>query len=298
MSLTKLPLFEGPQNFVKLIRFHPCSEPFAILIETFYPAVIQMAIDLYLLDETDIAFERLKTYPRYGKGVPFSRGLRHSNKKESKGKALARKVVANYQGVKHPYAKTLTTGLFYLYGPLEKIAFVMMFYSAVDRFWYNWTNLLIRRGYCELPAVTGPLTLKGNDGFQVVSTTPEPLSAPIVVQNRAAWGHTAFGCSLPPGRYQCIISMSLKPTGTTQLPAIRIRVRTTVLGIGISFEYGPYADLMPDEWTPVMFAAEVGAPEIACGLDWSVVSDIVLFGLCEIKELVITVWQNYEEISF
>jgi len=298
--MTQFPirLFEGQSNFIKTLKFHPCAEPMPLLVETFFPAFIQMAIDLTILGITDIAFDRLKEYPRYGKGKAFSRSLTHKQKKYRDGKPYARRVINNYQGIKHPYTKGLTSALFWIYGPIEKINFVIMFYNAVDQFFMNWSTLLIQRGYCEAPAITGPLSLAGNDGFQVVSTVIEPISLPITLQDRALWSHTAFGCSVPAGDYSIVISAMIKPTGSTQLSAIRLRIRELKFGVGLVFHFGAYVDALPDEWVPISISASVGSELVGTVLEWGIISDLVAFGLMEIKEQRMTMWLNYTEHSF
>jgi len=298
--MTEFPirLFEGHTNFIKTLRFHPCAEPMPLLVETFFPAAIQMAIDLTILGITDIAFDRLKQYPRYGKGKPFARSLSHSQKKRRDAKPYARRVIQNYQGIKHPYTKGLTTALFWIYGPIEKINFVIMFYNAVDQFFMNWSTLLIQRGYCSLPAITGPLSLAGNDGFQVVSTVIEPVGMPITLQDRALWSHTAFGASLPAGDYTFTMSCSIKPTGSTQLNDIRLRVRELKFGVGLVFHFGEYVDALPDEWVNVSITASVGSELVGTVIEWGIISDVVLFGLMEIKDIRACMWLNYTEHSF
>jgi len=298
--MTEFPirLFEGQTNFIKTLRFNPCAEPMPLLVETFFPAAIQMAIDLTILGITDIAFDRLKQYPRYGKGKPASRSLSHSQKKRRDAKPLSRRVIQNYQGIKHPYTKGLTTALFWIYGPIEKVNFVIMFYNAVDQFFMNWSTLLIQRGYCSLPAITGPLSLAGNDGFQVVSTNPEPVSLPITLQDRALWSHTAFGASMPAGDYSIVFSCSIKATGSTQVNSIFLRIREQKFGLGLVIHEGERADALPDEWTNISVSASVGSGLVGTILTWDIKSDIVLFGLLEIKEQRLTMWMNYEDHSF
>ena len=298
--MTQFPirLFEGQTNFIKTLRFHPCAEPMPLLVETFFPAFIQMAIDLTILGITDIAFDRLKQYPRYGKGTAFSRSLTHSQKKRRDAKPYARRVIQNYKGIKHPYTKGLTSALFWIYGPIEKINFVIMFYNAVDQFFMNWSTLLIQRGYCEAPAISGPLSLAGNDGFQVVSTVIEPVSAPIILQNRALWSHTAVAASLPAGDYTIVVSASIRATGSSQVPAIRLRLRELKFGVGLVFHFGGYVDAMPDEWSPISVTASIGSELVGTVVEWGIISDIVLFALCEIKEIRVTMWANYQEHSF
>ena len=81
-------LFEGQINFVKFLQFHPCADPMPILVETFFPCALRLAIDLYLYDAEDVAREVMRGYPKGGVGKPAARGLRHSFKKGDKDKPM------------------------------------------------------------------------------------------------------------------------------------------------------------------------------------------------------------------
>lgn len=292
-------LFEGQVNFVKFLKFHPCADPMPILVETFFPCALRMAIDLYLFDVFDVAREVARDYPKSGKGAPARRGLRHSTKKRKDKKVMSRRIVKAVPFSHLPRVQLFTKTLFMLTDPIEKVGLMMLFYHSVDQFFYNWQSLLVRRGYCELPALTGPLQLRGNNGSQVASTGGNPISLPIIIQNRAGWSHSATAASMPPGTYVCIMQCRLRrPTpGTT--PGIRLTLKEGGFPIAIHKYDGDLNNIGSDEFTTIMATATFGSPTFLLNeIWWELESTVAPFAVFDIEDAMCTIWQEYTEISY
>lgn len=299
MSEFPIKLFQGQANFIKTLRYHPCADPFPILVETFFPCVLRMAVDLYLLDEQDIAMDVLEKYPRYGKGKPASRGYRHNSKRQTTKGPRTRKKVKAVPFIKKPFTKGLTTFLFHLAKPVEQVGFVFMFYSAVDNFFYNWSSLLIRRGYCELPALTGPLTLKANPGVQLASASGEPVSLAIEHQNRASWPHSSTAAVLPPGTYVVTWTARLKNNlNETKFP-VRLVLKEGVFPVTLNRIEGEAVSAGPDSEISISVSGVVGSPTFLLNdVWWEIESVGAPLVLLDLLESTLTIWQDYEEISY
>jgi len=292
-------LFEGQVNFVKFLQFHPCADPMPILVETFFPCALRLAIDLYLYDVEDVAREVMRQYPKGGVGKPATRGLRHSFKKQRDTKVMARRQVKAVPFSHRPAVQQFTKFLFNITDPIEKLGFAMLFYNSVDQFFYNWTTLLVRRGYCELPALTGPLQLRGNDGTQFASNSGLPVSLPNVLVNRAGWAHSATAAVLPPGTYVAVFQCELRrPTPGITFGA-RIQLSEGSYPIAVATEYSPPQDVGADEWVTFMVSKTVGSPSFLLNeVWWECGLEIGLSALFDIRNASICIWQEYTEISY
>jgi len=299
MTQFPIKLFEGQTNFVKFLRFHPCAEPLPILVETFFPCFLQMAIDLYIIDEQDVAMNTLKEYPRYGKGKAAARGQRHSFKKEKSGKQLTRRQVKNVPFLHKPIIKGTTTFLYNVAAPLEKIGFVMMFYSAVDKFFYNWTTLLAHRGYCELPAFTGPLQRSANAGAQIASPGGNPVSMPNLLQNRGAWPSNATGAGLLPGEYTVIWQAKVKNNTTTYMPGLRLKLSQGSFPIALNVEHSDPVDIAPGDEADLVLSCVIDFPVFVLnGIWWEMDTVVALLLNFDLVSSTICIYQNYTEISY
>lgn len=298
--MTEFPirLFEGQANFIKTIKFHPCAEPFPILIETFFPCALQLAIDLYMLDSMDMLRERFRSYPQKGIAPPAKRGRRHSFKKQTNKGPLSRKQVKATNFLAKPLVAGFTKWLLIVTDPLEKIGFAMLFYNSVDQFFMNWSSLLIRRGYCELPALTGPLSLKGNAGSQVWSSTGNPVSTPIILQNRAAWSHSNTSATLPPGTYVIVFTAEIKTTGTTYIEGLYLTIKEGFFPVAAARYDGEKVNVGPDEWVTVSVTATFGSPTFLLNDVWWEATSTTPIAITDIRNATVVIWQDYEEISY
>jgi len=292
-------LFGGPVNFIKFLKFHPCADPMPILVETFFPAALRMAIDLYLYDFDDVAREVMRRYPMGGVGATARRGLRHSFKKTQDKKVMARRQVKAVPFSHLPKVQAFTKFFFMITEPIEKVGLAMLFYNAVDNFYYNWTSLLIRRGYCELPALTGPLQLRANDSTLVATQSGNPLGMPIEIINRAGWSHSAFSASLPPGSYVAVFSLEVKRPTAGVTPGIQLILRQGSYPIHVDTYAGDYADVGNDDWVSLVVQTPFGSPTFfANEIWWEVRSLVAISATLEYRNANITIWQDYEEISY
>lgn len=299
MSEYPIKLFEGQVNFIKFLRFHPCADKLQIMVETFFPCALQLAIDLYLYDHEDVAREVLRQYPKGGKGVPSRRGLRHASKKKSPTGPKSRKVVKAVPFIRKPFVMGFSKFLFEVTAPLERIGFAMLFYGAVDNFFYNWTTLLVHRGYCSLPASTGPLIRTANAGSQFFSSGGNPISMPNIIQNRAGWGSNNVSAGLLPGSYTAILSITIKNNGLIGWLGIRAVIKTGTYPVSVHSYASEPVDVGPEQEVTLFVAAEVGTDFfILNGVWWEIDSVVTLSGVGELKAAQITIYQNYTEISF
>jgi len=292
-------LFGGPVNFIKFLKFHPCADPMPILVETFFPAALRMAIDLYLWDYDDVSREVMRRYPMAGIGATARRGTRHSFKKTQDKKVMARRQVKAVPFSHLPRVQQLTKFLFVITEPLERIGFVFMFYNAVDNFYYNWTSLLIRRGYCELPALTGPLQLRANDSTILANQNGAPLGMPIELVNRAGWSHSAFSASLPPGSYVAVFQLEVRRPSPGYTPDIQLVLRQGSFPITLDTYEGNFAPVGGDDWVSLVVQTPFGSPTFfANDIWWEVRSRVAVSALLEYRNAMVTIWQDYEEISY
>jgi len=292
-------LFEGTTNFVKFLRFHPCADPMPILVETFFPCALRMAIDLYIWDYDDVAREVYSRYPRAQGAMPVSRKTRHSFKKKTDKGPMARRQIKAVPFSHLPKVQNFTKFLFEITAPIEKVGFMMLFYNSVDNFFYNWTTLLVRRGYCELPALTGPLQLKGNPGSQFASNSGNPVSLPIVIQNRAAWAHSATAAVLPPGTYVAVFTAEVRRPVAGVTLGVQAMLREGSFPIAVSTERGAPVDVGADQWTVVSVSKTFGSPSFLLNeIWWEMGLEIGLSALLDIQNAQVTIWQEYTEISY
>lgn len=299
MSQFPIKLFEGQINFVKFLRFHPCAEPMPILVETFFPCFLRMVIDLYLIDESDIAMDILEDYPRYGKGKPASRSLRHSFKKEKDGKRLSRKQVLTAPFIFQPNTMALTTFLYNVAAPLEKIGFAFMFYSAVDNFFHNWTSLLVQRGYCSLPALTGPLQRTANPQVQLAGQFGQSISMQNEIQNRASWPSASHAASLPPGTYTALLQMDIQSRSIFTITDIAAQIQEGTHPVGVHTYRGELTTFGPMERKTIFVSATVGSPSFLLNdVWWELYYAHPGAPQFDLHSATISIWMNYEEISY
>jgi len=292
-------LFEGQVNFVKFLKFHPCADPMPILVETFFPCLLRMAIDLYLWDAEDVAREVLRGYPKGGTGATARRGLRHSYKKQKDGKNVSRRQVKAVEFSHRPWVQQVSKYLFLVTEPLERIGFAMLFYNSVDNFFQNWTTLLVRRGYCELPALTGPLQLTAAAGPQIASAGGNPVSLHIEIQNRASWAYSATAVVLPPGTYTAIFQIDLKLSSPGTTEAIRLTLTEGTYPVGVHKEEGAASPISYDQYTTIMVSKVFGSPSFLLNEMWWEIETVGYpLALLQQRNAMITIWQNYEEISY
>jgi len=284
-------VYPSAQNFVKYIAFNHCADPFPLLVQTFIPCFLQLWISLSIWDLEDVALERLRQYPRYSPSGGPKRGSKHLSRKGTKVEPLHRRVLAGYQGPKHPYAKTLTTALFYISGPLEKIGFAMLLYGASDRFFYNWTYLLKQRRYCTSDPNNGPLQRSLSSDVVLFNIGESPLALPTLIQNRAGWTGNAFGHQLPGSkRYQCILSGEFR-SFADQLPNCILRMNFTWLGLTIKVADSEPTTLNSESFTPMMVETTFDASLlVSVNVDWMTTNPLAPVGVADARNCLLTIY--------
>jgi len=284
-------VYPSAQNFVKYIAFNHCADPFPLLVETFIPAFLQLWVSLSIWDLEDVALERLRSYPRYSPSGTAKRGSNHLSRKGTKTEPLHRRVLAGYEGVKHPYAKTLTTFLFYLTGPLEKIGFAMLLYGASDRFFYNWTYLLKQRRYCTSDPNAGPFQRKLSSDVVLFNMGESPLALPDLIQNRAGWTNSAFNITVPgTRRYQVILTGEFRSFADT-LPGCILRINFTALSITWLVADSEPTELNSRDFTPMMVQAQFDASLLVnVNIDWMTFNPLAPVGVADARNCLITIY--------
>lgn len=279
----------GTKNFVETVMFHPCADPMPLLVQTFFPAALKMAFTLYTFDLFDIAQNRLRDYPRLRMPRTPSRAGSHLAKKKEPKRAFSRRLIDAHKGVYHPYAKTLTSFLFYLTWPLERLGLAILLYNAVDDFFYDWQYLLIEAGYCTFPANTGPLVRYTTEGSQIFPIGDAPVSCVTLEQNRASWPSTATAVTVPTGTFTVIFSMDVKSVGA-YLGGIYLQVGISLGGVTPFYEQSAPAFVNNETWTPIFVTATFTNNLFAFAqIEWKAGSFAAPVGLCEFKNARVTV---------
>jgi len=145
-------LFPNEVNFIKEIITHPCARPWYVYLQTFTPAVIE----LFFVT----AFFAVHAAIR-ANGEKSARG-----KEGRKGKRHTPRIRVNATDkIINRFAQKGLLVLLIVTEPLEKIGFLWLLFSAVDRFFYNWQTLLDKSDFCKEPIISGPLQRSRTTGF-------------------------------------------------------------------------------------------------------------------------------------
>jgi len=285
----ELRVYPNAVNFVKYIAMNPCADPFPVLVETFLPAFLQLWISLSILDAEDVAIEQMRTFPRYGPGVKYRRGSKHLSRKGTPEKPLHRTKLPPWDGARNPYAKSFTTFLFYLTGPLEKIGFAMLFYNAGDRFFYNWTYMLKARRYCTADPNLGPFQRRMGTGVVLFSTSGVSITLAELIQNRGGWANGPESVRLPGSRrYRIILSGEFRSTATN-LPGCILHLRATIFGGFFLNEYSEPTTLNNETWTNMFVTADLDATFlVGSDLGWFTTSESAPVGPADARNVIVT----------
>lgn len=208
------PLFPGLANWVRYIWWHPCAEPFSVLVETLFPCVIELFVGLLLYDigqfERDTTRFGVRELVAGGRGVSHlgrdagqEGETRNRGRRTLKEKSVAKKITRSY-------AKTFMT----VTDNLEGLLFIFLLYSVVDQFFYNWTSLLYARQYCSAHPTTGPLQAHTDSLDCAFSTEGVSFPFSTLDQNRANWGFNGVSATLPSGQYDITMSLTATAIGT------------------------------------------------------------------------------------
>jgi len=286
-----LRVFPNAVNFIKFIAMNPCANPFALLVETFIPAFLMLFITISSMEWEDVAIDQLRTYPRYGPGRPASRGFRHMSRKGTASQPLHRKVLSGFAGPEKPYTKTLTTALYYITSPLEKLGFAMLLYGATDRFFYNWTSMLKQRRYCTADPAKGPFQRSKANDVVLFNIAESVVSLDTLIQNRAGWSNNPFGITLPGSQsYQVIFSGEYRSFADT-LPGCMLLINRTWAGLFTATTRSDPVTLNKDSYTAMSVQTTINAELLtSVFVDWSTENPLAPIGPADARNQLVTIW--------
>lgn len=201
----------GANNFLKEVFINDCARPWYVWVETFIPSFIELLITVYFFDLEDLMRARaqfLSTTPGSGP----RRGMKHTRKQRIKiSETKPQKVFRSGLGT-----------LLKITAPLEAAGFAFLLYYASDRFWMNWTSLLMKSTFCENPIEFGPVSRSRGDGVIGILSSCDAVPLPILEQNRPGWGNNGFSVDLPQGIFVATFALSVRPVGSA-LDSVRLR---------------------------------------------------------------------------
>jgi len=290
MSQYPIRIFPKANNFAKYIISHPCSEPFTILVETFIPCLLQFLITVSALDIFDIAQNRLQDiakerFPTKRRG--FRKWL---TKQVEQDLRLEAKSLKGVSFLEKKWVQNSTKFLLTVSGPLEKIGFAHLLYSASDEFFYNWQTLLERRAYCQAGAGTGPYSRRDTAGPALYSQTPSNLAITILQQNRSAWVGNALGVNVPQGVYNVIFALKALTLGPIIADAY-LQITVFMGGVGPFIFKGDKAAINGDEYTDLICNATFDARLfLSADISWQTASDSAPVGAALYADSFVIVW--------
>jgi hypothetical protein len=259
--------YPNTNNFIKTMISHPCARPWYVWVETFFPAVIELAFMVVLFDVEDALRAHGEKIVREGGRRPM-RGGRHAPR--------IRQTVRETKAQK--YTRLGLKTLLVVTKPIELIGFVWLLYGATDRFFYNWQTLMELSDFCTQPIVSGPMQRSRGPGF--IGILPGGAVTPMTVgeQNRGSWPNNEFGVTLPQGQFTAFFALTV----TAPLFGVNdVRVRLRISRItGTFFIEGDPVDLKWSEVSDLLVNADFFLPTVAGGsMTWELVGQGVPAGI-------------------
>ena len=217
------------QNFVRYMWSHRCADPYQLMVETFFPAVVKLALDLYTPQWDDFTMLTLQEFGRAQGRAAWARGGRHNRKKKGAIGPLAQARETIKGGHKSPLAAGVTKTILTIAAPFERIGMMMTVYSAVDNFYYNWQTMLVQRQFCQGFNGDGPFQRETLEADGLFTATGNPYALLGELQNRAGWSGGAFAVHLPVGRFYGWFTLEAKSIAA-DLPGCFLEVRVDPAG--------------------------------------------------------------------
>ena len=193
----------GANNFLKQVLVNDCARPWYVYVETFVPAFIELLITVHFFDLEDL----MRARAQFVAGTPGSgpkRGMKHTRKQRAKVTATR---------PQRAFRAGLRT-LLVITAPLEALGFAYLLYFASDRFWQNWTSLIMKSEFCLQPINAGPVSRSRGAGTIGILTSCDATPMPVLEQNRPGWGTNAFHVELPEGWYVATWALTVEPVGS------------------------------------------------------------------------------------
>lgn len=232
-------LFPHANNFVKNIVFGDCATPWFVYVETFFPAFIKLLINqnLLLWDDVVRSIAEEKAGTRRRRGI---RGGRHGRLNLLRNEATERE----------RYARRGLRTLLTITQPLETIGYIVLLWSAADRFYYDWQTLIQVRGPCSSPPAFRPFQRSRTGGANVpILPAGAAMPLPINDQNDPGFSNNTFSVGLPAGTYDAFWNANVKgPSGGSSGNRASLRITNspsspTILGEATDLASGQEATL-------------------------------------------------------
>lgn len=148
-------------NVITKFFLDPCDAPVTVYLETLFPALMDMLVDLFAFDVTEYSQQKGISirYPKDKKGKSKARRGRKGGGRHKRwwiiealtsdpGEILGKKHARDFGGAQ----RVLTGGRahFWILGAFaQRFAFWLWFIVRLSEFFMDWWNGLITAGYCE-----------------------------------------------------------------------------------------------------------------------------------------------------
>lgn len=162
-------------NIIVDFFLDPCDAPISAYLETLFPAVMDMLVDMFAFDVSEYQqqrpFSSLK--PKEGKGKSkVRRGRKGGGRNRwnrifnavssDPGEVLGKRMARHFGGSRR-LATGGTSHLWLLGGAVQRGAFWVWFASRLTKLFYDWYMGLIYKGYCSEPGAGIVLAGEGAD---------------------------------------------------------------------------------------------------------------------------------------
>lgn len=267
-------------NFVKYIVTHPCLDPMQLIVETFFPSLLELIATLTFVDLEDVLRDQAERQA--------SRGASASSRKGGK---LRRPVIDEDRRVKPRFSNRALTKTLFVTAPLEKIGYGWLLMAAQDQFWYRWQTLLEKADFCSADPITGPWTALQPARSFTMGVSGRDLDFPGSQQNRASWETTLTGPRVPPGKYTVTCAMKVKSQSGT-ITGARIDLRAAG---GVTFPLtitGETVSIEDDEFTSIIVYGTFRVITLPFALLSARAYSDAIVGTVNVEEYRLTVWRE------
>lgn len=185
----------------------PCDAPFTVYVETLFPAVMDLLVDLYAFDVEE--YQQQKPFseisPKAEKSKSkIGRGKKGGGKKKwskifealsgDPGELLGKKRARHFGGSR----RILTGGTSHLWiigGVVQRAAFWVWIVCRSGEFFYDWWNGIVAKGYCTERGTGVLLAYEGVDTTHALFGWA-PVFIPTILKQRGdvAWNVSSGYC--------------------------------------------------------------------------------------------------------
>lgn len=225
-------------NIIVDFFMDPCDAPVSVYLETLFPAVMDMLVDMYAFDVSEyqqqkpfssLAPKQLKSMSKVRRGAKGGGNKRwraiFDALSSDPGELLGKRMAKHYGGSR----RILTGGnahLWLLGGAVQRAAFWVWFVSRIGELFYDWYMGIIAKGYCSSPEAGVVLAAEGIDSSHALFGW-KPLVVWTKLKQRGSpdWS-IVYGTS---GNFSCAVS-------------VRMTIALVGGSIPVRFYYRVYSD--------------------------------------------------------